>query len=203
MARRRDPETGLTQQQEKFCVLYVTGGKTGDKKLIGNGSACYREAFNPKKATDKSINELASRLMADVKMASRLKTLREQVAEKAVITRGEVLEIAAHLVRAKLADFYDDAGKIKPTSDWTEEMKYAAASLKTFEEFTGYGEKRELAGYVREFKLWDKNVALDRLFKHFGMFEKDNKQKTDPISELLKAINERGAKPKFKHRPVG
>jgi len=181
-----DPQTGLTEKQEKFCVLYVT-----DKDLRGNGTDCYLEAFKPKRAKRKSVNELASRLLSDIKIQSRIKALREQVAEKAAISAAEVLEIAGHLARVKLADFYDEEGKIKPPSEWTDEMKHAAASLKTFEEYEGRGENREFVGFVRELKLWDKNSALDRLFKHFGLFEKDNKQKTDPIRDLLAAIDGR------------
>lgn len=188
---KKDPETGLNAKEELFCVLYVTGGSDGDKSLIGNGSACYRRAFNPKRSKAKTIWEEASRTMASTKVAARIKQLQEQIAEKAVITEAEVLNIAASLARATLADFYDDNGNIKPTSEWTDDMKHAAASLKTFEEFEGRGEDREHVGDVRELKLWDKNSALERLFKYFGMFERDNKQKSDPIRALLEAIDAR------------
>lgn len=181
-----DPQTGLTEKQEKFCVLYVT-----DKDLRGNGTDCYLEVFKPKKAKRKTINERASRFLAESKIQARIKALREQVAEKATISAAEVLEIAGHLARAKLADFYNEEGNIKPPSEWTEEMKHAAASLKTFEEYEGRGESRELVGFVRELKTWDKNSALDRLFKHFGLFEEHNKQVTDPVRELLAAIDGR------------
>lgn len=194
---KKDPETGLTQADETFCVLYVTGGEDGDKSLIGNGTECYLHAFKTKKANRKSINELASRKLAEVKIQSRIKTLREQITERAIITEAEVLNIAASLARATLADFYDDNGNIKPPSEWTDDMKHAAASLKTFEEFEGRGEDREYVGDVRELKLWDKNSALERLFKYFGMFEKDNKQKADPIRALLEEIDAR-ARPAVK-----
>lgn len=188
---KKDHETGLTQADETFCLLYVTGGEIGDKELIGNGTACYRAAYKPKRAKDKTIREKASRKLAEGNIQTTIKALREQITEKAVITEAEVLNIAASMVKATLADFYDDNGNIKPPSEWTEDMKHAAASLKTFEEFEGYGKEREHVGDVRELKLWDKNAALERLFKYFGMFEKDNKQKTDPIRELLDAVNGR------------
>ncbi|MCL5743199.1 MAG: terminase small subunit [Acidobacteria bacterium] len=188
---KKDHETGLTQKDETFCVLYVTGGEAGDKALIGNGKECYRKAYKAKKQKDSTLYVNASKKMALAKIQQRIKKLREQIAEKAVITETEVLNIAASLARATLADFYDDQGRIKPTSEWTDDMKHAAASLKTFEEFEGRGEDREYVGDVRELKLWDKNSALERLFKYFGMFEKDNKQKTDPIRELLDAVNGR------------
>lgn len=182
---KKDPKTGLTQADETFCVLYVTGGEAGDKSLIGNGTACYRASFKTKKAKDATINVKASHKLAEDKIQTRIKTLREKVTERAIITEAEVLNIAASLARATLADFYDDNGNIKPPSEWTDDMKHAAASLKTFEEFEGYGKDREHVGDVRELKLWDKNSALERLFKYFGMFERDNKQIGEAVARAI------------------
>jgi len=181
----------MTEKQERFCVLYVTGGP----EWIGNGSACYRNVFNPKTATAKSINERASRLLANRKIQARLKVLRDNVADAACITQGEVMKIAAHMARATLADFYDEASKFKLPSEWTEEMKHAAALMRDFDE----------NGFPRELKLCDKNAAVERWFKHFGLYEKDNKQKGDPIKELLAAIAARQETSKltFKKKPVG
>lgn len=40
----------------------------------------------------------------------------------------------------------------------------------------------------------DKNAAMEKLFKHLGLYKEDNKQKADGLSELLAAINARGNK---------
>ena len=34
----------------------------------------------------------------------------------------------------------------------------------------------------------DKNSALEKLFRHHGLYERDNEQKTDPLTSLLHAI---------------
>lgn len=174
MARNaKKNKDGLTEQQERFCLLYVTG----EDGIAGNGTACYRAAFNVAHCKPTTIHCRASEMLAKPAIQKRLAALREAVAEKACITQAEVLEIAANMVRAAtLADFYTDDGKIKPPSEWTPAMKMAAASLKTFEEFEGRGEDRELVGFVRELRIWDRNPAVDRLFKFFGLFKKDNEQ---------------------------
>ncbi len=49
-----------------------------------------------------------------------------------------------------------------------------------------------------EVQMHDKGAALEKLFKHLGLYEKDNKQKTDPLASLLHAIakgNGNGFKP--------
>ncbi len=36
-----------------------------------------------------------------------------------------------------------------------------------------------------EVKMQDKGAALEKLFKHLGLYEEDNKQRTDPLASLL------------------
>lgn len=198
-----DKTTGMTEKQERFCVLYVTGGEDNEPELIGNGSACYRIAFSPRTATAKSINERASRLLANRKIQARIKLLRDTIAERAGMTRTEIMKIAAHMARATLADFYDESGALKLPSEWTDEMRHAAAGLKTHDLFEGHGDERVKVGEVKELRLCDKNAAVDRWFKHFGLYEKDNKQKSDPITQLLEAINGKTAKLTVNKKPIG
>lgn len=183
MARNaKKNKDGLTERQERFCLLYVTG----EDGIAGNGTACYRAAFNVAHCKSTTVHCRASEMLAKPAVQKRLAELRESVAEKACITSAEVLEIAANMVRAAtLADFYNDDGKIKPPSEWTPAMKMAAASLKTFEEYEGRGDDRELVGFVRELKIWDRNPSVDRLFKHFGLYEKDNKQSKNEATVVI------------------
>ncbi|GDY37239.1 terminase small subunit [Acidovorax sp. NB1] len=39
-----------------------------------------------------------------------------------------------------------------------------------------------------EVKMQDKSAALEKVFKHLGLYEKDNQQKTDPLASLLHRI---------------
>ena len=39
-----------------------------------------------------------------------------------------------------------------------------------------------------EVKMQDKSAALEKVFKHLGLYEKDNQQKTDPLASLLQRI---------------
>lgn len=42
---------------------------------------------------------------------------------------------------------------------------------------------------VKKYKIADKNSAIERLFKHLGLFEKDNTQRIDPIATLLASMS--------------
>ena len=39
-----------------------------------------------------------------------------------------------------------------------------------------------------EVKMQDKGAALEKLFKHLGLYEEDNKQRTDPLASLLARV---------------
>lgn len=61
----------------------------------------------------------------------------------------------------------------------TRKLSPAAAALYAGAEQTKYGLKVH---------MHDKLAAMEKLFKHLGLYEQDNKQKTDPLTELLHKI---------------
>ena len=74
--------SALTPKQEKFCQAIITGH---------NQSEACRLAYGVKKATPKTINERASRLMANSKVVARVEELRGPVVEQAQYTLGAAL----------------------------------------------------------------------------------------------------------------
>lgn len=56
----------------------------------------------------------------------------------------------------------------------------------------------KMGKYGIEVQMHSKDAAMEKLFKHLGLYEKDNQQKTDPLSALLHRIaggNANGFKP--------
>lgn len=76
-------EGKLTPKQEVFCAEVAMGK---------NQSDAYREAFNVKKMTKKSLAEKASVLARMVKIRSKIAELRKPVVEKARMTLESHLE---------------------------------------------------------------------------------------------------------------
>ena len=74
----------LTPKQEAFAQAIVTGMSQSD---------AYREAYKVRPGTKaESVNQNASRIMADVNVTSRVAELREHIAKKAQITLESHLE---------------------------------------------------------------------------------------------------------------
>jgi len=183
----KDPVTGLTHKQESFCVFYVTG----PDGVSGNASECVRQAFNYKKAKASTIQRKAKELLNIATIQARIAVLRRGVAERAEITGADVLRETFKLAFSDLRGVFTSEGALKDPSEWPDDIAAAISGVDVFEEFQGQGEKRTLIGYTKKVRTWDKNSSLDRLFKHFGLFKKDNEQVTDPIRQLLAAINAR------------
>lgn len=62
----------------------------------------------------------------------------------------------------------------------TRKISPSAAALYAGAEQTKYGLK---------IHMHDKVAAMEKLFKHLGLYEKDNEQKTDPLTQLLLSIS--------------
>lgn len=67
----------LKERRERFCNAIVEGDTAGE---------AYRKCYAAPKASQKSINERASRLLAEPEIAARIEELRAPVREKAQLT---------------------------------------------------------------------------------------------------------------------
>ena len=80
----------LTAKQEKFVQGIIEGKSQAD---------AYRSAYSTKNMTDKSIWELSSRLMNDVKVKSRVNELRGQVMKSTIMSAQERMEWLTDLIK--------------------------------------------------------------------------------------------------------
>ncbi len=79
----------LTPKQELFVQGIIKGMSQAD---------AYRNAYNCKRMTDKSIHEEASKLMSTPKIATRVKELREQIDKSNIMTAQKRLEWLTDLI---------------------------------------------------------------------------------------------------------
>ena len=73
----------LTIKQENFCMKYVE---------LGNASEAYKSAYNAENASDKTINEKASRLLKKGKVGTRLAELKAEHKKRHEITVDLIIE---------------------------------------------------------------------------------------------------------------
>lgn len=86
------PAPKLTPKQELFAQNIIQGMSQAD---------AYRNSYNAKKMSDKTVWENASRLMNDGKVKARVKELRDQIAKTAIMTAQERLKFLTKVINGE------------------------------------------------------------------------------------------------------
>ena len=172
---------GLTPQQEKFAQEVAKGKTLAD---------AYRVAYpNSKDAKSKSVHEMASTVAAKIKVSSRIEMLREKAEAAAVVTRERLLREIGRLAFADPRRLLREDGTMLPLHELDDDTAAAIASVEVDE----YGKLK--------YKLWDKGAAQEKLAKHLGVYEKDNRQQSLSTVEALTAIFQAAGGTIVKPRP--
>lgn len=82
----------LTSKQETFAQNIIMGMSQAE---------AYRNAYNTKKMSDKTVWENASRLMNNSKVIARVEELRSQVAKTAIMTAEERLKFLTKIIKGE------------------------------------------------------------------------------------------------------
>lgn len=173
MAKKKD----LTILQQRFVdVLFAMP--------VPNQREAYLRVYNKRKVKPGSADVLSNRMLKKVKVAAYLNKLRAEATKLAIIDGVKVIKELGKLGFSNIQDFIDidEDGNIKFISfDSIGRDKLAAVeSIKVRTTTTGTG-KSQSTTETTEFKLCSKEGALDKLGKHFGIFEKDNTQRLKPF----------------------
>ena len=130
----------LTDKEEIFCQAYYENG--------GNATAAYLVMVPNSRAKPESINEMASRMLANVKVSSRIAELKAQAAvvasAKFNITVEQRLKWLQEIVEAGKAEYLDQIGNKR-----RENLAAARAAIQTMNEMLGVseGDKKERKSY--------------------------------------------------------
>lgn len=156
----------LTIKQEAFCQAYL---RLGDK------SAAYREVYSCSKMKDETIHAMASKLSSDHKVAIRIKELQSQAIERNKASLDEVLMVLADIIRFDPAEMYDENGNLLPINKMPKKVRLCIQSFEV-QEISNFGDEAPET-FTKKVKHYDKLSSVDKLMKHLGGYELDNKQK--------------------------
>jgi len=155
------PINKLTVKQEKFAQNLFIGMTQRE---------AYKAAYNAENMTDKSIDEEACRLAADLKMTSRISELEDELRLRNMVTIEKVVAEYAKLGFFDPRKLFNDNGQPKEIAELDDDTAAAVAGLDIQEVYEGSGEDRKFVGYTKKYKLTDKKSALDSMAKYLGMF---------------------------------
>ena len=163
---------GLTPRQEKFCQEYA---------ITNNRSEAYRRAYSTKNMKEATVNNNAYMLMKNSDILERVKMLQNKALRKNEITLQEIVGTLANIARFDIADIYDEDGNLKPLNEISKKRRSAISEVES-SEIVREGKR---LGVNKKIKTHSKLQAIEMLMKHFGGFEKDNKQKLPETVEEI------------------
>jgi phage terminase small subunit len=123
------------------------------------------------RAKDRQIaGEIACELLKKPKIKAIIDRMTAESLQRAGIYAERVLLELGKIGFSDISKAYNDDGTLKLLKDWPEELKGVISGVETFEEFSGRGENRELVGFTKKLRTYDKVKALELLGKHLKIF---------------------------------
>lgn len=160
-SRRKRPETGLSEQQQRFADEYL---------VDYDAKAAYGRAGY--KASGRGAEVNAAKLLASPLVQARIRERATAIANKIELTAEQVLKEAARVAFFDPRRLFRADGTLKPAHEWDDDVAAVVSSLEVQEETEGEGIAAVSAGSVKKLKLWSKNDMLGKLMLHFGLLTK-------------------------------
>ncbi len=161
----------LTPKQERFCQEYLID--------LNATRAAIRAGYS-----EKTANNQSSRLLVNVGIQNKIAELKSKLSKKTNITAEAVINELAKIAFANVQDYIEEGNLAKDFTKIKRKKAAAIASVKLTE-----SSGKDWSTKVTEFKLHDKQAALEKLGRHLGVFEKDNLQSRIIVG--IEAIKER------------
>lgn len=162
----------LTPKQERFCQEYVKNGQRLGPAYL----ACYNCANPESNAYYKRATTLWKLPKVQARIAELMRPAMEAVLADCTITVEKTLREIARIAYFDPRKLFGSDGRPLPINELSEDVAAAVAGLEVLEQFEGTGKERVFVGYVRKYKIADKNAALDKAMRHLGQYMKDNEQ---------------------------
>lgn len=131
---------------ERFCVEHICNAKSAFDAYALAG-------FKPNEGN-------CIRLKRNPLVAARIQELKEEIAERALLTRTELLGHLQPLITVKAGAFFNADGTPKLVTELDDDCQAALAAVEVETRTTGSGKKKRRYAVVTKFKRWNKEAAV-------------------------------------------
>lgn len=169
-----NPKPAVQRKLEEFADLY----RGGPDDVRGNAARCYM-ALHPRCKSVGTAEVKGAEYLKHRIVQERIREKTDAVAEQADIRQEQVLKEIARLALFDPRKLLDSHGNPLPIHKLDADTAAAVGVKVTL--------GAEDVGVVIDYKVSDKNMALEKLMKHLGLYEQDNKQKHESLADALMA----------------
>lgn len=173
------PLKELNERHERFCRAYVDHLKKKQAAIDAGFSA-------------KTSDVIASQLLRDPLIKARIVELRNEMKEHVGVFDGHVIRTWTRIMMANISDFGWFDGHEFHLRSWDNVHNDDLHAIKKLDQdttFTQQGEKK----VKLKIEFFNKLEAADMLARHFGMYEKDNKQRYPDMDDPTQSAQEKVA----------
>ena len=127
------------------------------------------------KPRKESATEKAQRLVAQ----ARAKEISFEIESKNAVNLDSIIEVHSNIMRAHASDIFDDDFKVKPKSQWSEQLRRSVRKIDITERYVG-----EVRIVETKIDFADKAASANALYKILGY---ESAQKLSDLAALDKA----------------
>lgn len=153
----------LSARQKAFCEQYIVD--------LNGTRAAIRAGYS--KDTARSI---ASENLTKPNIKSYVTKLQKELSERTMVTAEMVIAELKKVGFSNIQDFLEEENSITDISKIDPEMAASVKSIKKSVTEWGSGDDAGTKTVIT-FEIYDKLSALEKIGRHLGIFEADNKQK--------------------------
>jgi phage terminase small subunit len=164
----------LSPKMMRFCEEYLID--------LNGTQAAIRSGYS-----EKTAHVIGAENLVKPNIKKRIEELQSEIRERNKITIDELIQTLAGFVRLDPQDLLDEQGVVKSLSDMPAAARKCIAEMKLMEICGADGP----IGVLKTIKFSSKLDAIEKLMKHLGGYEKDNKQKTPEGTVIILPSNNR------------
>lgn len=187
--RLPDEKKKLTLKQSKFVMAYV--------KYRNAAKAAQEAGYAPPEGADIHDTNLrfavmGAKLLQNPLVVQEVRNQLDNQAARTLVNADRIIKEVANIAFFDPGDCFDDEGNLLNVKDMPENARKALASFEIEEkkEWNRDTKQKEVVGVVKKVKFVDKDRALEKLMKNYGMiangglfFQQNNQHNTLTVQQ--------------------
>lgn len=170
--RRNATAGGMTELERRFAAHFL---------VDFNATEAYAKASRGR-ASRATAMANGHRLLQRPDIQALIRAERDRLLAGAELSAADVLKQLKRSLFYDIRKLFDENDRLLPMKLWPDDVAAAVVGIK--DTITG-----------REIKMADKVSALDKAMKYLGLFERDNRQSAEAVTEVVFRLIGTGSKP--------
>ncbi len=141
--------------------------------------------------SEKNAREQASRLLSKANIRAEIDRRKNERSERTAITADRILQELGRIALFDARKLLRDDGSPKPLNELDDDTAAVISGLDVQESYDIVDGKKVFTGYIKKYKVSDKNVAITNAMRHLSLF--NDKLKVEATDLSIEALDARFA----------